>query len=328
VQRTLLDISKLNLRYPKASFLMAVGRSSVNANEAEKNARADIARQVSSEIQGILRWQAEQEGDRFVQLAVQDISETFRFTRAELIRNEREHNQCDRGGCEALAVLYKAELAAELMPLLAPLGQRFNTAAEQATRVREDLLAFTTLFRIAEERFTALSTTSSQLRMAGYPKALTEMKEHWQAYGALLSTRQEVLSGLRLTIVRGAIAPPEAWAPVAGALVGVMSGIGLVASTGGSCRTGLSLYVEASIPVGPDYIGHKCHLALSAQLRDCAQGLGRELTTLDLSKLSITGGHPISVDWCVHEVIQRIEAKALRPELCKALRDVLPVQCS
>jgi hypothetical protein len=329
VHGTLLDIAALEQSYPPSLYIMGVGRSSGGPSQAEEMARADIARQIDSEIQGILKRKSAQTGNRFYQSSLQEISETFRFARAELTEDKRAHTVCAADRCAAVAVLEKAALAAELTRDLTPLGERFRLAATAAQQEHGDPIAFTTRLRNAEKLFAALATTHAQLRMLD-PSAPTQRGgdegEHEQTFLDLLATHQEVLSTLRLTILRGSVTPSKAWGPVAGALAGALGECGGVATTGARCRSGLGLKVDASIPVGPGWVGPKCHLALSARLVDCSRGEGRELSTIDLTKLKILGAHPTDADVCVDQVVQRTTVKALKPELRQAMRNVLPLR--
>jgi len=106
-------LSGVHEGYPSAGYVVGTGRSDESYAEAEAAARAEVARQITSEIEVLVEREAEviKEGDRVRahSFVAQVIRERSTFEHAELIRTPDDGRYADRDGFWAFACLSRRD---------------------------------------------------------------------------------------------------------------------------------------------------------------------------------------------------------------------------
>lgn len=313
---------QLRRSYPGDSYLVGTGEAATRS-EAEARARADVAKQIDSDVSSELIIVAQKHGDEEFDDLIEKIRETSRFAYGAIIKIDRKQGACRAEGCHAVAVLERAKAKEFLNREYTRLSDIFRANAANATKTRDDPVSFAGRLADARDVYADLSPLALQTRVvAGQDPA--RYLEDERALLDLLQIRREVVAGLRVTIVRRKVEPVELWNPLGNALVSAFTKLGINIATGKRCARGLRFDVDASISCAPGYFGPRCDMSLSGTLRRCKGG--SEIAPVDLSATNVSGAHPRSEAVATKQVFEKLGSSDLSPVLREQLGGVLPVR--
>ena len=156
---------------------------------------------------------------------------------------------------------------AYLRPLADRASQDLDATVARALAAMGDLPAFTAAFREAEDLYRKATPLTYQMRaIGGQAEAGTQDDAR---YAQLLSARQDLLSGQRVVVSANDLGAPDLRAPLAAALAGALSDLGVPASTGAGCNGTLRLRVTGGVTCQRKFGFQSCALDAHASLSSC-----------------------------------------------------------
>jgi len=308
-------------RFPESGYILGRGESREGRTSAEANARARISEQIDLAVQVEIRDRQQHEGGRDYQSVLVEVSQSSRFQRAELMRIVPESITCHGPRCEVLAVLDRGDAIAALTGAYERAATAFREAANQAMRT-PSIAPFSARLRDADSAFRSLAPLAFQMRAIGRrdPPGFAEDEGRMRS---LVAERVRRLSAVRITVVPHDV-PQGDWSSLGGAIVDAFGVIGVAASTGIDCTSGLAFVVEAPIECSASYLGPKCTIDLRGVLSDCTTRA--ELAPVDFSAAKLTGAHSREETLARRDAVHKVTAGALAPVLRARVMSVLPVQ--
>jgi hypothetical protein len=311
-------------RYPASQYIVAEGVSDAGFEQAETQARVQVAAQVRSEIDAVLTtvMSASSRNGQIddSQRLLSEISTRTSFAHAEMIRTDPAARRFERGVYHAVARLSRSEAAAALARDYELAALDFRAAAADLARPGTDLPVWSATLRRAETGFARLSQAAFGLRAVTRrehepyvaDRALYEQAEKERA--ARLSAAR-----LGLEVGKGADVSPRLAASVSGALARL--GLGALPH---DCPAGgyrLRLTPELKWEAGP--FGPVCRLSMSGELLAC-DGL-RSIGRVSLAHPEFVGTDVREKERALAVLWERVNEERLLPLLRHELVPYLPV---
>lgn len=316
------DMGKLKLKYSEKRFVVGHGVAD-NRAEAEADARARVAKQVSASLQADLKVKTQEsagstsvEVDRFIR-------ETSDFDRAELIQLVNAATHCGDGQCTAMAVLSRGEYLDTLAEDYARQRPRFTEAAAGAEGSGEDITQFTRNFRVAMEAYTPLARIARRAKVVA-GGGIEGMADDEKRVQGLVGIRARRMSALKVTVLPGNIDNPKIVSAIQQALVTATGELGVTAASGPACDKGLAMVPQGQVDCAQGSLGSRCSLPLTAKLTHCATGA--EIAPLDFRQLKLKGAHPKNINMALSALIKKARQAPMTSTLRDQLRTVLPLE--
>jgi hypothetical protein len=256
-------------RYPQESFIVGMGLSSDSAEDALGRARAEVARQIRSQIQSVVSQVASAtssngRSDEFRRIVSETVSNSS-FSHAELIR--RDEGLSKRYGKVHAAVCYlqRDEAGQHLRREYDLHATTFRASSEHLLHADEELVPWTANFRTAEQAFKKMLQPGSDLFALGRaPKAVSE---DFELYKLILQERSRRLNALRVGL--RIQADGDDIGPLGAYLGGALSrlGIGMTAAECGPAAYMLDMSPRFRWESG--HFGPVVRLTVSGRLMRC-----------------------------------------------------------
>lgn len=284
---SLQDVNEIQRQYPSSIYILGIGESGEGALAAEYAARAQIVRQIQSEL--VTTIQIETSGtlanpETTVQEAV---SETSRFDRGELITLDRDASSCAQNRCVAIAYIDRQSAAQILLDELAPLLEEYQRTVDRALAT-SDPWSFTPLWRAIYSQSDRLHARLQLIQsVAGQrPEALVTLRQQERT----LADKRSILMG-RYTLALGELDIADA--PVRSrldeTLRRTLGEAGAAMGSAGMCAEGARVDVSAEVQCQRAFMGIRCSLEGDISSHECTSG--RELGRARLSGCA-QGAHP------------------------------------
>lgn len=309
--------------YPQALCIVGEGESREGRAEAEARAKARVAEQVRSEVASELVDVTGVEDGRDYQRVMNQVRVSAGFRHAELIRVSSGPGRDRDGLFRATACLERAEAVPVLMDEYRRDSERFRLEAGRAMQARGEAVRFTPPFRQAEEAFAGLAEKALLVRVVeGRGRFPADYERDRQEFSRLMAARNEVLSGVRVTVLPGEVDPPGARGHVVQALVSAVASLGVTTVSEGLCTSGYAIVPDARIACSSGFVGVKCGVTIRARLTDCSNR--SDVVVLALGEVA-SGAHPREPDLARAEALRALKAEALAPRLREESSGVLPL---
>jgi len=320
-------------RFPTSAYLCAVGLSEESQAQAELNAKAALAAQLSAKISSVFKRDfsstakrqgaAEPTVEEYQRFTQQTVLETS-FDRAELLHLDHRSAFLEEGKFYAVAYVVRRELAAEYERGYQEAEQRFRPLAEEARTAftNRDFAVFKRNAEEARPHYAALVAFDAKLQALGQSDRQRQERNDQLLLGLLgdLATWRARTS---LTLLLAAGVPAERRSFWLDTLTAALAGIA----------------VRAEYPPGPDpfalaldlaideqcrqvYLGHQCELQLSARL--IAVDGSRLLLTLDFPEPRPSGHHASERERALQKAYKVVDRELLRTYLIEKLAAYVP----
>jgi hypothetical protein len=305
-------------RYPSRQYLHAEGHGP-DARSAEQDAMAGVARQISAKVRAELATEATAAGGTTEETTTQRVTTTAHFDRLELV--QIVDARCAKGACVAWAVLDREKATRALRDTYEAQVSPFRAAADRALAASPptNLTAYTGDLRTADEVWPKVAALARQIRVLGGGAAVSPDLERRKR---LRAHREQVLSGLRVTILPGNV-PPGLAIATQSALTSAFTALGMAAHPAPLCRSGLAFAPHGAIHCDRSALGPRCALPLTGTLRACG---GDTLATVDLTSAGVVSVNPRSEQAARDGLAARLTGERLRPALDAQLRATLPLR--
>ncbi|MBU0550829.1 hypothetical protein KKF91_14620 [Myxococcota bacterium] len=296
-------------RWPASRYWVEEGFG-LNPKEARQDAQARIAARVRSHITSKLAAvQGEINGEisTYVQ---RETVERVEFKYAELIQITSIDAHLDQ--LRATAVLDKEAALERLSADYERAAAPFRASIQAALRARDQPRVFTTHASQARARWPALRSEGWALASLG-DRRMEADRRLWAD-----------LEAARFALLKTPIMISDFDDPLEGAtrraLTDALKAEGLITST--RCE-GLRLSPTAGVRCDESPLGPRCRLHLTADLRGCLEGEGREG---QLGEDNLSAIHPKSTEVAMSLLRQKMSKKLLRHSLKELLKTTLPVE--
>ena len=313
-------------KFTRTHYMTAIGTDTRSQNQAEMAAKRLVSEQISSDIMAVTEDELAEinrngriEGTQHLKSIIKTKSY---FAQAQMIHCDPSSFQKIDGQFHAFAYLSRAEVYQYSKREYENRAPVFRQSAADVPYRRNDLPAFTTSFREAQEAFADLSVKAFEIQ-AVTRREYEAYPDDVKIYRNLEKNRTSLLRSLQLSVK---VETGEAGLRnhLTAGLQDALGQLGLTA-TPGSCRPGrMHLGVKPLIECNSGYLGPICKLTFDYELKDCRSQ--RNLTEGTINSKELKGGHQRDKAIALQRLYQKLKGRFLAPLLQEELAAVLPIE--